>query len=83
MSIEPTKHKWTCYHFSQSNPAGLKENDVPSLLRRVAQSIEDLGEIKIQDIVFGNEPRMDGGSDLHMTIYYNLPDLHIVDGSEM
>jgi hypothetical protein len=42
---------WTVEHFSQANPAGEGQGDVPALLRRVADSIDALGEIEVQDLV--------------------------------
>jgi hypothetical protein len=68
------KHQWSCFHFSRSNPNGSDENNVPALLRRVADAIERLGGIEVQDIVFGNMPGPLPGSDLHMTVYYTLAD---------
>jgi hypothetical protein len=61
--------KWTVMHFSQSNPAGSGQGDVPSLLRRVADTIEGLGDVKVQDITFHTEPTADE-DDLTMTVYY-------------
>jgi hypothetical protein len=40
---------WTIKHFSQSNPAGTGQDDVPALLRRVADSIESLGTVYFHD----------------------------------
>jgi hypothetical protein len=57
-------------NFSQSDPSGDGQGDVPALLRRVAGSIEDLGEVNVQDIVFHSEVTA-GEDDLTMTVYYH------------
>jgi hypothetical protein len=64
MSVE-----WTICHFSQSNPLGEGQGDVPALLRRVADHIESLGAVQVQDITFTSTPT-DGEDDLTMTVYY-------------
>lgn len=61
---------WTVSHFSQSNPSGEGQGDVPSLLRRVADSIESLGDVQVQDITFMSEPT-DAEDDLMVTVYYH------------
>lgn len=60
---------WTINHFSQSNPAGPGQGDVAALLRRVAQSIEDLGDVSIQDVTFTSVVA-DGEDDLTVTVYF-------------
>jgi hypothetical protein len=42
--------RWTMNHFSQANRSGLGQGHVPSLLRRVADSIEGLGDVVVEDI---------------------------------
>jgi hypothetical protein len=61
--------KWTISHFSQSNPTGPGQGDVAALLRRVADSLDDLGDVTIQDITYHAEPT-GGEDDLTMTVYY-------------
>lgn len=61
---------WTISHFSQSNPAGAGQADVPALLRRVAESIEALGDVDVQDITFSSAAT-GTEDDLTMTVYYN------------
>ena len=56
-------------HFAQSNPTGAGQGDVPALLRRVADSIEQLGDVRVHDITFHSEPT-GGEEDLTMTVYY-------------
>lgn len=61
---------WTINHFSQSNPAGTGQGDVAALLRRVAQSIDDLGDVSIEDLTFASSVT-DGEDDLTVTVYYH------------
>jgi len=62
--------KWTIFHFSQSNPKGLGQGDVAALLRRVAESVDELGDVQVQDVTFHTEPT-EGEDDLTMTVYYH------------
>jgi hypothetical protein len=62
--------KWTISHFSQSNPSGEGQGDVGALLRRVADSLDELGDVTVQDITFHAEPTGDE-DDLTMTVYYH------------
>jgi hypothetical protein len=62
--------RWTVFHFSQSNPDGPGQGDVAALLRRVADSVDELGDVQIQDITFGSQVTA-GEDDLTMTVYYN------------
>jgi hypothetical protein len=64
------RDKWTTFHFSQANPQGQGQGDVPSLLRRVADSIGALGDVMVEDITFSSEPTADE-RDVSMTVYYN------------
>jgi hypothetical protein len=43
---------------------------VAALLRRVADTIDSLGEIDIHDITFSSSPTADE-DDLQVTVYYN------------
>jgi hypothetical protein len=63
-------HAWTIDHFSQSNPAGAGQGSVPALLRRVADSIDALGDVEVQDIAFHSQPTADE-DDLTMTVYFH------------
>jgi hypothetical protein len=62
--------EWTIDHFSQSNPTGKGQGFVPALLRRVADSIEALGDVDVQDITFSTEVTGEE-DDLTMTVYYH------------
>jgi len=64
-----TKTKWTTEHFSQSNPIGPGQNDVPSLLRRVAESLEKIGPIDVQDLILHTEVTADGPWH-SLTVYF-------------
>ncbi|MFE6757501.1 hypothetical protein ACFVDQ_28445 [Streptomyces sp. NPDC057684] len=61
---------WTLKHFSQSNPAGTGQDDVPALLRRVADSIEALGSVEVQDLVMHTEITADGDWP-SLTVYFH------------
>jgi hypothetical protein len=70
MSDTAHEERWSMFHFSQSNPAGTGQGDVAALLRRVADSIEALGDVDVHDVVFHSEVT-DGEDDLTMTVYYD------------
>ena len=61
------------FHFSQANPEGEGQKDVPALLRRVADSIADLGDVDVMDVLFHTEMTADGAWP-SMTAYYVRPD---------
>ena len=69
-SMSDPRDKWTTFHFSQSNPDGPGQGHVPSLLRRVADSIEALGDVMVEDITFSSEVTADE-RDISMTVYYH------------
>ena len=74
-------HRWTCYHFSGSNPSGPGQGNVPRLLRTMADAIEACGDIEVQDITFHSTPTADE-NDLIVTVYYTLPDLYVLTGND-
>jgi hypothetical protein len=61
---------YTISHFSQANPKGPGQGDVAALLRRVADSVESLGDVTVQDVTFHSEVT-DGEDDVHLTVYYH------------
>ena len=65
---------WTIRHFSQSNPSGPGQADIPVLLRRVATSIEELGAVEVQDITFHGETDLDGKPWPQVTVYFDSPE---------
>ena len=65
--------RWTVEHFSQANPVGEGQESVPALMRRVADTIEGLGPLKIQDVVFHGELDDDGNEWPTVTVYFLRP----------
>jgi hypothetical protein len=63
---------WTAHHFAQANPTGQCEDDVPALLRRVADTIEGLGAVEVMDLVMPNEITAEGDRP-SITVYYDIP----------
>ncbi|WP_067485569.1 hypothetical protein [Actinomadura hibisca] len=63
-------NSWPVRHFSQSNPKGPGQGDVPALLRRVADSIQELGPVVVQDLVMHEEITEDGPW-VSLTIYFH------------
>ena len=61
---------WSVRHFRLANPAGQGQDDVPALLRRVADAIEELGPVEVQDIVF-HEEITGAGPWCSMTVYFH------------
>jgi hypothetical protein len=61
--------RWTAYHFSQANPDSEGKGDVPALLRRVADTIEELGEVQVSDLVMHSEVTAEGIWP-SLTVYY-------------
>ena len=70
MSERPDRQSWAVRHFSQANPQGDGQGSVPSLLRAVADTIEGLGTVDIQDIAFHREVTTDGDW-VSMTVYFH------------
>lgn len=69
---------WSAQHFSQANPEGPGRDDVPTLLRRVADTIAELGDVDILDLVMHVEVTEDGDWP-SITAYYrtNRPTLNV------
>lgn len=66
------KTHFTTHHFSQANPLDAADREsIPALLRRVADTIEDYGDIEVNDIVLRNELTQDGDRWPSMTVYYD------------
>lgn len=61
---------WTVNHFSQANPEGPEQADVPALLRRVADTIESLGGVEVMDLILHNEITADGDRP-SFTVYFH------------
>jgi hypothetical protein len=59
------RDQWSMFHFSEAG-----RGDVPELLRRVADSIQELGDIQVEDITFSAQPT-DGADEIAITVYYH------------
>jgi hypothetical protein len=70
--VTETPTHWTVRHFSQANPAGPGCDSVPSLLRRLADSVEALGPAEIQDVVISSE-MTEHGPWWSGTVSFHLP----------
>jgi hypothetical protein len=63
---------WSCEHFSLSLPAGEGQDDVPTLLRAVADQIERYAPTEVQDIVLDlNAMSEDGTGWPSATVYFH------------
>lgn len=66
-----TETRYTMFHFSMANPRNSPEmSSVPALLRRVAGSIEEKGDIEVHDVVLHTEITEDGYWP-SLTVYYS------------
>jgi hypothetical protein len=59
------------YHFTVATARGWEQDDVATLLRRVAEALDKLGAVDIHDITF-HVDWTDEGSWPSMTVYYEL-----------
>jgi hypothetical protein len=64
------RDKWTIHHFSQANPRGPGQGGVAALLRRVADTLDELGEVQVEDLTFSKEIT-EGEDWVSMTVYYH------------
>ncbi|MFR9750980.1 hypothetical protein ACL02S_08080 [Nocardia sp. 004] len=64
------RQEYTTLHFSQSNPLGEGQADVPKLLKTVAATLQDLGDITVTDLILHNEITADGDWP-SITVYYD------------
>lgn len=65
------RDQYTAFHFSQSNPRGPRQGDIPALLRRVADTIEEKGDIRVQDITFHADLDDEAEWWPGLTVYYH------------
>ncbi len=72
-SVTDIPTHWTVRHFSQANPFGPGCDSVPALLRRLADSVEDLGPVEVQDVVISSE-MTEHGAWRSGTVYFHLPE---------
>ena len=61
---------WTVNHFSQANFKGPGQADVATLLRRVAATIDELGEVEVMDLMLHNEITPEGEWP-SVTVYFH------------
>ena len=57
--------------FSLTDPPGDDRYDVPALLRRVADTLEELGPVEVADVVFDLPPSEDGDERPTITVRYH------------
>jgi hypothetical protein len=69
--VNQQSDQWSAYHFSLANPEGPGRGDVPRFLRRLADTVEECGNIEIQDTVFVQEMGDDGDMFPRATVYYH------------
>lgn len=62
---------WSARHFSQANPVGPGQEDVPALLRRVATTLESFGAVDVLDLVLHTEVNGDGDHP-SVTVYFEM-----------
>jgi hypothetical protein len=63
---------WSCEHFSLSLPAGAGQDDVPALLRAVAEQIERYAPTEVQDVVLDlNAMDVSGTAWPSATVYFH------------
>ncbi|MEU6711184.1 hypothetical protein ABZ897_06845 [Nonomuraea sp. NPDC046802] len=58
-------------HFSLNNPQGEGQEDVPTLLRRLAATLEEMGSIDIRDVVFHTDTDDEGDPWPFVTVYFD------------
>ncbi|MBE3009012.1 hypothetical protein IL992_07380 [Microbispora sp. NEAU-D428] len=59
------------HHFTQNNPEGIGQDSVPALLRRVATTIEELGQVEVYDLIMHNEITDEGANWPSITVYFD------------
>jgi hypothetical protein len=62
--------EWRAFHFSQSNPSGKDQENVPALLRRVADTLEEMKIVDVFDIIMHTDVNADGNWH-SLTVYYD------------
>lgn len=60
----------TCFCLAQGNPEGESQGDLPKLLRTFADTIENLGEIRVLDLVLATEDFNEYGMNPYFTLYF-------------
>jgi len=65
---------WTIEHFSLANPRGQGQDDLPLLLRRVADLVEESGVSEVQDLILHSEAN-EFGDWPSITVYFHRASL--------
>jgi hypothetical protein len=71
MEPDPLGHS-LMHHFGQANPEGAGQDDVPALLRRVADTLDGIAGAEVMDLVLHNQIN-EHGDWYSLTVYYALP----------
>lgn len=66
-----SKKRFSTFHFAQSNPRGPGQDNVPALLRRVADTIDEFGDVEVGDLILHSEITPDGERWPSITVYYD------------
>jgi hypothetical protein len=67
-----TQPGWSVQYFFQTSPFDPGQDDIPAQLRRVADTIEEYGNIQVQDLVVHIPPTAD--QDMKITVYFHPRD---------
>lgn len=60
---------YTTNHFSLNLPQGTSQDNIPALLRRLADNIEKMVALEIRDITFHGTQDNDGNEWPYFTVY--------------
>ena len=58
------------HHYSLTSPIETDRADLPSLLRRLADDLEDFGAIDVLDLTMGTRVSEEEGFVHHITVYF-------------
>lgn len=77
MAEEP--ESWTAEHFALNNRAGPGQDDVPTLLRGVADALERFGRVEVHDLVLHSHYEItEHGAWPSITVYFTRPPVRLV-----
>ena len=62
------------HHFSLTSPIATYGSGLPSLLRRLADELEDFGPIEVLDLTMGTRVSEEEGFVEHITVYFKRDD---------
>lgn len=66
-----SEKRFSTFHFSQANPRGAGQDNVPALLRRVADTIDSFGDIEVGDLILHSDITPEGEMRPSITVYYD------------